>query len=155
MMPADNYLACLSQHRPGFRSAMAAAACFALLATGCGSNGAYRTVSARGTIKYADGSLIPADRISLEFISQEPAKDAKTHARPGKSEVNVEDGSFVVSTYEFEDGLIRGKHKVTAASIKASGGYTKQIPGKYRGVRTTPLEINAEGGPIELLIEKP
>ena len=56
----------------------------------------YEAVSITGTVKYEDGSLIPADSIMLMFESQEEAIDRTTHPRAGRVAVNVADGSFKV-----------------------------------------------------------
>lgn len=125
------------------------------LGSGCGSEGAFGVVPASGTVKYDDGSLIQAGRIELVFVPQQPAKDAKTHPRQGVAEVNVADGTFTASTYEFHDGIIRGKHRVTAKSIAEQGGFTKAISKKYRSADSTPLEIDAQGQSIDLVIAKP
>ena len=129
----------------------------ALLAVvGCGQSGAYSVVPSTGTVKYDDGSVIPAGRIELRFISQEPAQDAGTHPRQGITEVNVEDGTFdYVSTYKHGDGLIRGEHKVIARSIAPGGGYTPAIGEQYASESSTPLVVQADGKPIDLVIEKP
>ena len=39
---------------------------------GCGGSDPFPYVKVKGTITYDDGSLIPADRIELRFISQAP-----------------------------------------------------------------------------------
>lgn len=134
---------------------MFTAALFALALPGCGGGGPYGVVSTKGVIKYDDGSLIEAERIELLFISQEPPQDAKTHPKQGVAEVNVADGTFTPTTYDFGDGLIRGKHRVTAKAIKMGFGYTPAIPPKYHSTDSTPLEIDAQGQFLELSIEKP
>jgi len=122
---------------------------------GCGPPDPYGVVGTKGSIKYDDGSLIEAGRIELLFGSQEPPKDPKTHPRQGVAEVNTADGTFTATTYDFEDGLIRGKHRVVAMSIAPRGGYTNAIPPVYRSADTTPLEIDAQGQFVELTIPKP
>ena len=140
---------------PALRAAAVSAALFSLTVLGCGGSGPYGVVSTKGVIKYDDGSLIQAERIELLFNSQEPAKDAKTHPRQGVAEVNVADGTFTPTTYEFGDGLIRGEHLVIAKSIKMGFGNTPAIPQKYHSTETTPLRIDAQGQFLELTIEKP
>lgn len=125
-----------------------------LLISGCGRKTTYPIVPVQGTIKYEDGSIIPAYRIQLKFISQEPPLDKKTHPRPGLGEVKVEDGSFAVSTYGFEDGLIRGTHKVTARSYNDQNLPSPEVPIVYGSPDSSPLEINAEESPFELVIKR-
>ncbi len=127
---------------------------FTLLLAGCGSEGAYPIVPVTGTVKYTDGSLIPASRITLKFISAQPAVDSKTHPKPGLGEVNVEDGSFLVSTYNYDDGLIRGKHMVTIQSLDEKNWISNEIPKRYADLESTPFEVNTDDLPFEFLIDK-
>lgn len=122
---------------------------------GCGSKTTYPIVPVSGVVKYDDGSLIPAYRIQLKFISQQPPLDKKTHPRPGLGEVNVDDGTFVVSTYEFEDGIIEGKHKVTARSYDEKNLPSGEIPMIYASPDSSPLEVDANESPFSLVIKRP
>jgi len=133
---------------------LGAASCLLLL-VGCHADSAYPVVRVAGVVKYDDGSLIPAHRIAVKFISQSPPVDLKTHPRPGLGEVNIEDGTITVSTYGFDDGLIRGKHKVTVQSLDERNRLTSAIPQLYRLPQSSPLEIDTDSGPFELLIKKP
>ncbi len=138
------------------RKSMAVAAGLCFLLSGCGSEKtAYPLVSVTGSVKYADGSLIPAKRITLKFVSQQSPVDAKTHPRPGLGEVNVEDGSFIVSTYNYNDGVIRGKHKVTVQSLDEKNHATDAIPKRYGDSNSSPLEVDTQNMPFDLVIEKP
>lgn len=125
------------------------------LVSGCAESHPYAIVPITGFVKYADGSLISAERIALTFTSDQPPLDSKTHPRPGIGDVNIEDGSVIVSTYEFDDGLIRGKHKVTVMSVDARGLPTKDVPSRYHKSDTSGLTVDTENLPFELLIEKP
>ncbi len=126
-----------------------------LFFVGCGNANPYATIPVTGVVKYVDGSLIPAQRITLKFISEQPPLDPKTHPRPGLGEVNVEDGSFVVSTYDFDDGLIRGKHRVTVMSVDGRGLPSSEVPRRYHLPETSGLVVDTEKLPFELLIENP
>ena len=66
----------------------------AMLPAGCGSSDPFDYARVSGKVTYDDGSLIPAARITVTFLSQAPAVDAKTHPRPGMAEVNTADGTF-------------------------------------------------------------
>lgn len=122
---------------------------------GCGDSSTYPIVPVTGTIKYEDGTLIPATRITLKFVSDQPPLDAKTHPRPGVGEVNVEDGSFVVSTYDYDDGLISGTHKVTALSLDERNLPSDAIPKLYRVPESSPLTVDTTNSPFELKVKKP
>jgi hypothetical protein len=123
---------------------------------GCGGKGPYRTTKISGTITYDDGSIIPAERIEIKFISQEPPLDGKTHPKIGLAEVNEADGSFnEVSTYEFADGLIQGKHKVAVMSLDAMNLPTDAIPEPFRSPDTSNLTVDSAQIPFKLVIPKP
>ena len=125
------------------------------VATGCsGASNPYGTVPASGQITFSDGSLIPAARIDVQFISQEPPVDAKTHPRPGVALVEPADGTFVVSTYNFNDGVIQGRHKVIVSAYDEQRRPLKSISRDYTSVETTPLEIDTADGNFDLKIEK-
>ncbi len=121
---------------------------------GCGSGDPYSTVSASGMIRYADGSLIPAARISLVFVPQVPAIDAKTHPRHATAEVNVEDGTFSnLSTFQFGDGVIPGSQKVLVRAFDEQDGPSPAVPDKYGMAETTPLEVQIERRTSALVLE--
>lgn len=122
--------------------------------TGCGKSNPYTTVPATGKITFSDGSLIQAARIDVQFISQEPPADSMTHPRPGVALVEPNDGTFVVSSYSFGDGLIRGRHKVIVTAYDENRRPLKSISPDYARVDTTPLEVNTEDGVFDLVIEK-
>ncbi|MCS7303883.1 MAG: hypothetical protein NZ602_02080 [Thermoguttaceae bacterium] len=115
----------------------------ALLVAGCGGQ-PYAVVPIRGKVTYEDGSLIPAASLMLEFNSQEKPKDPKTYPRPGRAEVNVADGTFSnVSTYDPNDGAIRGEHKVVVKAYDKNGSPVYHLfPKEYSDATTTPLTIN-------------
>ena len=106
-----------------------------LFGLGCGSESAYPIVPVTGVVKYDDGTLIPP--------------------RPGLGEVDPADGSVTISTYDFGDGLIRGKHKVTAQALDEKNQPTKAISRMYLSAESTPLEVDTEAGSFELMIKKP
>lgn len=123
---------------------------------GCGSKNAYKTVRRSGTIKYDDGTLIPATRIELKFYSQAERISQKTGPKWGVCEVDVADGSIsIISTYDWDDGIIPGKHKVSAMAMDAKNVPTDAIPKECHTVTTTPLEIDTDDGDITIVIPKP
>jgi len=126
-----------------------------LLLEGCGGQ-PYGVVPIRGKVTYEDGSLIPAHSLLLEFNSQEKPKDPKTFPRPGRAEVNVADGTFSnVSTYDYNDGAIRGQHKVVVKAFDQNGSPVYHLfPKEYSDVTTTPLTIEV-GSQREFHIKVP
>jgi hypothetical protein len=139
------------QHRP--LSRLAALALPVVLA-GCGSSDPYDTVSVSGTVRYVDGSRIPAGRITLFFVPQISAVDAKTHPRNATAEVNVEDGTFSnASTFTFGDGVIPGRQKVMIRAYDENDGPSRAVPEKYGAEDTTPLEVQIEGKAKSLVLE--
>ena len=124
--------------------------------SGCGSDNAYKTVRVSGTIKYDDGSVIPASRIELKFIPLAAALDKKTKPKLGIAEVEVADGSFSdVSTYDFGDGIVAGEHKVIAMAMDEQNAYIDAIPEEFRDFKTTPLTVDTSNKSLELIIPKP
>src|SRR5688500_10145254 len=74
-------------------------------AIGCSSGSPYDMVDVAGTVKYEDGSLIPADSILVKFSPQAAPLDPKTHPRPAIASVNVSDGTFAfATTHKHADG---------------------------------------------------
>ena len=129
---------------------------FLLGIAGCGGGGPYGTKKITGTILYDDGSVIPADRIELRFISQEPPVDSKTYPKPGLVDVNVTDGTFSdVSTYRYGDGIIKGKHKIAAMSLDAKNMPTTSIPLEFNSPDTSTLEVDSSESTFKLVIPKP
>jgi hypothetical protein len=132
-------------------------ACVAgLCAVGCSDGSPYDLVKVSGTVKYEDGSLIPAETILLKFEPQAAALDAKTHPRKAYAEVNVADGTFdTVTTHKYGDGVVAGLHKVLVIPTTRDGKVTKFIPQEYRHPTTTPIEIDTDKLPLEIRVKKP
>src|SRR5689334_11786753 len=96
-----------------------------LCAVGCSSGQPYDIVKVSGTVKYEDGSLIPAESILLKFVPEAEPIDAKTHPRKGMAQVNVADGTFdSATTHKPGDGIIAGKHLVLVGAYDKSGKFT-------------------------------
>jgi hypothetical protein len=129
-----------------------------LALVGCGQKATFGTVPITGKVVYEDGSLIPAARITVSFISQTPAQ-GKEHPRPGNTTVNVADGTFKnVTTLNPSDGAVVGKHKVLVIAYDEKN---PDLPGpavdaKYADPATTPLTAEVtSGADIVLKVEKP
>jgi hypothetical protein len=127
-----------------------------VLWSGCGGGDPFRYVKVSGKVTYADGSLIPAARVVLTFVPQSGALDQKTHPRSGQAEVTVADGSFsVVSSHNYDDGLVPGKHKVLVRAFDDKNNPTPVVPIDYADLNRTPLEIDTAHLPLTLDVRKP
>lgn len=154
-MSPSNKLKC-----PGSRiTPFVASVALALLTAGiggCGGSGPYGLKRVNGTVTYEDGSVIPAHRIEIKFWSMEQPLDEKTHPRPGVAEVQVDSGKFSdVSTYDYGDGAIKGRHKVVIMAMDEGNVPIPVIPGVYLSPETTPLEVTTDDAPFEFKLPKP
>jgi hypothetical protein len=126
-----------------------------MLLSGC-SDEPFDYVNVAGKVTYEDGSLIPAERIQVTFLSQSGPLDAKTHPRPGLAEVNVADGTFdVVTSHKFGDGVVPGKHKVLVVAVDMNGSPLPVIPREYASARQTPHEVDTADTPFHFKVRKP
>ena len=112
------------------------------LVLGCGGVVPYDVVPVTAKVTYEDGSLIPGEYISVAFHAQVEAVDSATSPRVGGGTINAADGTVEgITTYEYGDGLIQGKHKVTLTVGGAEAESSTAIPGAYTDPASTPLEI--------------
>lgn len=129
-----------------------------LFLLGCGGGAApFGVVPVKGKVTYEDGSVIPADSLRVEFVSQTPPK-GKEHPRPGAAAVNAKDGTFpYVTTWDPMDGAVTGKNKVTVQALDAMQIPTDAVPKEYADAEKTPLEVDVKAGmpPLELKVKKP
>lgn len=129
-----------------------AAAC----AIGCSDSSPYDLVKVSGTVKYEDGSLIPAETIMLKFEPEAAPLDSKTHPRKAYGEVNVAEGTFdTMTTHKYGDGVVAGRHKVMVIPTTRDGQITKLIPPEYRNAANTPVEVDTDNQPMEIRVKKP
>jgi hypothetical protein len=135
----------------------------ALLA-GCGSGEPFSYVPAKGTVTYEDGTIIPAPRLRITFVSINPptAGDEKIFAPKGKADVNNGDGKNTdghfedVTSHKFGDGLLAGKHKVLIVPIDANQRPLEGVvPPEYREVDKTPLVVDTAEQPFVIKVKKP
>ncbi len=130
--------------------------CSLLFLTGCGSSEPFKFVPVSGKITYEDGTVIPVETMTLTFIPQAAPVDAKTHPRPGMAIVDKETGAFKsATTHKANDGLIRGKHKVTLAGVNNMPIPVSVVPKEYTDPVKTPLEVDTANLPFELKVKKP
>ena len=126
---------------------------------GCGAKDPFTLAPVEGKVTYTDGSLIKADQIVLKFIPQGISSQGKVAPQAAQTRVDVADGSFRdFTTLKYADGVMVGKHKVVAISLR-SGALgieepTGAIPKDYHELETTPLEVEVSAdGDHNLLLE--
>ncbi len=126
--------------------------------SGCGSGDPFSYVPTTGKVTYEDGTPIPAPVVHLTFVAENPPTiDEKTFAPKGKADVTSTDGSFdVVTSHNYNDGLLPGKHKVLAIATDDKHQIIEGvIPPEYKEVNKTPLEIDTANQPLVIKIKKP
>ncbi len=136
-----------------------AAACLA----GCGGGAPFKIAPVSGKVTYADGTLIQADQVRVQFVPQGVQASGAEAAAAASGEVNVSDGTFAgLTTEKHHDGAIVGKHKVLVQAFKMGpagvGEPIAAVPAKYAKAATTPLEVEVPSGgkdDFKLEIEKP
>lgn len=125
-------------------------------AVGCSDASPYDLVSVSGTVKYEDGSLIPAETIMLKFEPQAKPLDAKTHPRKAFGRVDVSTGAFdTMTTHKYGDGVVAGRHKVLIIPTTSDGKITKLVPDEYLSSANTPVEVDTTRQPLEIRVKKP
>jgi hypothetical protein len=141
---------------PCTRLVRALASVASLVAAGCSGGNPYDMVAVSGTVKYEDGSLIPAETIILKFEPQAQSLDAKTHPRKAFGRVDVATGAFdTITTHKYGDGIVAGKHKVLIMSSTKEGKITKLVPNEYMSSADTPIEVDTADQPFEIRVKKP
>jgi len=142
--------------RPGRVAALSTVFCLAIFA-GCSKNGdPYDYVKVSGTVTYEDGSHIPASSLVLSFIPQTPAVSAKARPKAGMCYPDMAAGRFdAVTSHTANDGVVRGKHKVTVTDQTHHPLPSSVVPIIYSDPDKTPLEVDTDHLPWELKISKP
>jgi hypothetical protein len=132
--------------------------------SGCGSGEPFSYVPAKGNVTYEDGTIIPAPRIRLYFVAVNPptSGDEKIFPPKGHTEVANADGSNTdghfddVTSHNFADGLLPGKHKVIVLPSDARGQLIDGlVPPEYGDPKKTPLEIDTAVQPLVIKVKKP
>jgi hypothetical protein len=112
---------------------------------GCGgTNDPFPYVKEHGKVTYSDGSLIPAYRISVLFVSEAPPADEKTSPPLGVAEVNVADGTYDKVMSHKSEGVVRGKHKVLIRCMDKNDRPIKVVADEYLDKNKTPLEADTD-----------
>jgi hypothetical protein len=140
----------------GFAQRFRPAVLFLLLfLAGCGGGDPFQHASISGKITYEDGSPIVVDPLILRFVPQTAPIAAKTHPRPGTATVS-KDGTFSsATTYKFNDGLVKGKHKVILVGANGAPIPPSIVPPEYCDPIKTPLEVDTAQLPFDLKVRKP
>ena len=116
---------------------------------GCGETNPFEMTPVSGKITYEDNTLIPAVRIRVDFLPQGESI-GKIPPKPGKADVDVTDGTFThVTTHKFNDGLIGGRHRVTAVSYDAEHRSTNLE------IVNSEIEIGGEEATVEIKVKRP
>ncbi len=112
--------------------------------------------SVSGSVSYDDGTLIPADRIVVNFLPMAAPLDPATHPRPGAAEVDVTTGKFEFATsHKYADGVVKGKHRVFLM-IGAEGKPAEALaPAEYLDASSTPVVYDTSSGVLTLTVPKP
>ncbi len=140
---------------------MFSAAFFLVSLAGCGSGEPFGYVSVPGKVTYDDGTRIEAPHLKLVFIPVNPPQspDPKMSAPKAKVDVHSADGTFPadeVTSHNFGDGLLPGKHKV---QIIPYDDKDQMLPGlvpqEYRDAKTTPVEVDTANGELIIKVKKP
>jgi len=127
-----------------------------IFVVGCGGGDPFPMVKVSGSVTYTDGTLIPAERIVVNFISLAPPKDEKTYPRPGQAEVDVATGKFdSVTSHKYGDGVVAGDHKVFLSVINNSQPEKRLIPEIYSNETETPIRYNTRDGKLEIKVPRP
>jgi hypothetical protein len=141
---------------PTFRANWIIRSVAALFLCGCGFGEPYPMVRVSGKVSYDDGSLIPAERINVQFVPQAAPIDAKTHPRAGAAEVDPATGAFdLVTTHDYGDGVVAGRHRVLITAYGADNLPTAAIPERYRDPQQSPLVVDTDDAPFHLKIPLP
>ncbi|WP_231742035.1 hypothetical protein [Stieleria varia] len=136
-----------------FNSLHSFAISVALIATiGCGSSRP-ATYPVQGVVQFPDGKVLRGGNIEFESQALDPPIVARGAIGP--------DGTFVLGTYEVDDGAVTGQHKVVVISDYEIGNGAER-PGmipetllhpKHRSYRTSGIVKTVEPKPNTLLIE--
>ncbi len=114
--------------------------CLLAAMVGC-STEPFSYVHIQGDLKFEDGTSIPAEGWQLIFYPQVSAIDDQTHPKQGRAIVAVDGSYSEVTSHKYNDGVIRGEHKVV---IKPSFGNEQLIPSEYQDFSSTPLLLNTQ-----------
>jgi hypothetical protein len=121
---------------------------------GCSDSGA-KTYPVRGIVRFPDGKVLRDGSVEFEIVGRDPPVTATGSIGP--------DGSFVLGTYQADDGALVGKHRVVVIADYVIGNGPER-PGlipesmlheKYRSFKTSGLvrEVKPETNNIVIEVE--
>ena len=123
-----------------------------VVASGC-SNGNPTTHPVHGEVRFPDGKALTKGSVEFELMDQELPITAT-------GEIS-KDGTFVLGTFELDDGAIAGRHRAVVIADHEIGAGLER-PGKlpppvlhprFRAFKTSGLEFTVEPGENEIIIE--
>lgn len=128
-------------------SALAVACCI-----GCSDPG-QRTYAVRGIVRFPDGEVLRDGSVEFEIIGREKPVTATGVIGP--------DGSFVLGTYELDDGALPGKHRVVVIADYVIGSGAERpglipeptVHARYRDYRSSGLVHEVKPGTNNIVIE--
>ena len=107
----------------------------------------------RGIVRFPDGKVLRDGSVEFEIIGVEKPVTATGKVQP--------DGSFVLGTYQRDDGALVGKHRVVVVSNNNSGslherpGFVQEsvLHEKYRSYRSSGLTYEVKPETNNFVIE--
>jgi len=102
-----------------------------------------------GTIKYEDGSLIPANSLTLTFIA------ISSPSRAGFAKVDAEGRFASAATRGAADGIVAGKHRVVVTGSMRRQLPANVLPPEYGDQERSPVEVDTTARPFEIRLRKP
>ncbi len=111
------------------------------------------TFPVRGIVRFPDGQLLRDGTVEFEIMGRETPITATGSIGP--------DGSFVLGTFEVDDGALAGEHRVVVIADYVIGNGAER-PGlipeaklhpKYRSFRTSGLVLEVQPQSNNLVIE--
>ncbi len=134
---------------------------FVVAATGCGGGNPYGTAKISGKVVYEDGTPFnwaneaEQKSVTIYFYPQEKPKDPKTYPRYGSAQLKP-DGTFSdVTTYEYADGVIKGKAKIVIQPSQNGQPLSEKelkkakiLNTKFASADLTPAECDVTSGAV-------
>jgi hypothetical protein len=122
---------------------------FCLILLGCGNADGVYPVS--GTVKFDDGSVPGGELPMIKFtpVTRTPtAQVCSGSIQP--------DGSFIITTFQPEDGALPGEYKVTFEIYKTYTGRELLVAPEYADVEKTPEKatVKTSGNKFDFKIKK-
>ena len=119
---------------------------------GCGGK-EHDTHPVRGLVRFPDGKLLRNGSVEFEISRPSQPVTARGKIRP--------DGTFVLGTYQLDDGAFAGKHRAIVIAEQDIGNGPERpgviqgspIDAKYRDFSKSGLEFEVKPGNNDIIIE--